>query len=444
MQKRIGLTWLFLLFLLTLQAQPELNYQEADSVSYALYLEGKWDELIDYTKEARRQGIDFFYLQVRTGIAYYQQKKYRRASEWFLKAWESDRYFGWLQEYLYYSLLWGGRSLEANRAAAEFSPEIRETIGYSVKKITRAGVEAGFSFNSGYDDLTGAPHDLEAGVETADDYGEAFYLKNYHFESVDLNHRISPGFSLNHNLTYVGLNRGQRIDWGGEHLFGVKTHQFQYVVNPNFVLGKKIYVSPSMSLIWGNFSYLSGGIIGTRRYFGDTSVRYNDQVYSVAVWSHTGNFSPGFELNYGHINDSGFGQYSAWVTIYPGSGLNFYFTPRIYFKQSEEADFGINTLGISGGFQAGPVHFYGQYLNGDMENFIESGGYIVSNFPGTSEQKFSGSIYFPAGKNYQFVMRYIHQDVTELYRLYQNLAETRAVNYSYVKNTLTFGISWNF
>jgi tetratricopeptide (TPR) repeat protein len=56
-----------------------------------------------------------------------------------------------------------------------------------------------------------------------------------------------------------------------------------------------------------------------------------------------------------------------------------------------------------------------------MENFIESGGYVVSNFPGVSEQKFSGSLYFPTGKKYQLVLRYLSQDVTETYKVYTNL-----------------------
>ena len=92
----------------------------------------------------------------------------------------------------------------------------------------------------------------------------------------------------------------------------------------------------------------------------------------------------------------------------------------------------------------GPVHFFGQYLNGEMENFIESGGYVVSNFPGVSEQKFSGSLYFPTGKKYQLVLRYLHQDVTEKYRVYTNLTESNSLKYNYVKHTLTAGISWNF
>ena len=83
-------------------------------------------------------------------------------------------------------------------------------------------------------------------------------------------------------------------------------------------------------------------------------------------------------------------------------------------------EFGYNTFGISGGFQIKQVHFYGQYLNGDMENFVESGGYVIANFPGRSTQKIMASLYFPTGKKYRFVIRYINQDIFEKYNVYSN------------------------
>lgn len=443
MQKRIGLTLVLTLFLLVVQAQQNLNYPEVDKVSYDLYIQGKWAELIDYAIEARQQGIDFFYLQARTGIAYYNLKKYRTASTWFLKAWESDQSFEWLQEYLYYSLLWGGRASEAYKVAGSFSPAMQDKIGFASSQITRVGLEAGYSFNPGFETLTTAPHGQQAGV--GNDYGEAFYLKNYHFESVDLSHRISPGFSVNHNLTYIGLNREQRINWGSGNSFPMKTNQFQYFLNPHFVMGKKIYVSPSMSAIWGSYDFFSGGFTGNQmKMFYNTSASFSDFVFSTLAWSHFGGFSPGAEINLANITDQKFTQLSAWLTIYPFSNLNFYFTPRAYFKSSENSGFGFNTFGISGGVQLGAVHFYGSYLNGDMENFIEAGGYVVSNFPGISEQKFSGSLYFPTGKKYQLVLRYLNQDVTEKYRVYTNLSESNSLKYNYVKHTITVGISWNF
>jgi len=443
MQKRIGLIVVFTAFLLMAQAQQKLSYPEVDKVSYELYLQGKWVELIDYSKEARRQDIDFFYLQARTGIAYYNLKKYRAASEWFLKTWETDQSFDWLQEYLYYSLIWGGRASEAYKLAGSFSPGMQDKLGFSEKKITRVGLEAGYTFNPDFETLTEASHGQQAGV--GEDYGEAFYLKNYHFESFDLSHRITPGISVNHNLTYVGLNREQRIDWGSANSFPMETNQFQYYLNPHFVLGRKLNVSPSISVLWGSYDFFGGGFTGNQmKMFYNTSDSFFDFVFSTSAWSHFGNVSPGAEINLANISNQNFKQLSAWVTVYPFSNLNFYLTPRIYFKNSQEEKFGYNTFGVSGGVQLGPVHFHGQYLTGEMENFIESGGYVVSNFPGVSEQKFSGSLYFPTGEKYQFVLRYLSQDVTETYKVYTNLTESNSVNYNYVKYTLTAGISWNF
>lgn len=441
MQKRIGIIAILILLSLLTRAQQKLNFPEVDKTSYDLYLQGNWKELIQYAGEARKQGIDFFYLQARTGIAYYNLKRYRTASDWFLKAWESDQSFEWLQEYVYYSLLLGGRDYEAYKVADEFTPGMKKKIRYTPGKLTGAGVEAGYSFNPGHDDLKAASHGQQAGV--GDNYGEAFYLKDYHFESLNLSHRIAPAISINHNLTYLGINREEHIDWGDKNIFSANTNQFQYFVNPILVLGRKWYVAPSLSLIWGDFSYVRGGISGNRRFFGNSLVHYRDLVFSASTWTHLGVFSPGMEYNYGNITDKGFRQYSLWLTAYPFSNLNLYFTPRIYFKSDEENGFRYNTYGITGGLQLGPVHFYGQYLNGDMENFIESAGLVVSNFPGTSKQKISGSLYFPTGKKYRFIMRYISQDVTETYRVYANGISTNSLNYKYDKHTFSIGISWN-
>ncbi|RIH66351.1 hypothetical protein D1164_05430 [Mariniphaga sediminis] len=443
MSRRIGFIALFSLLALGALAQQKLSYPEVDKTSYELFQQKKWAELIRYTADARRQGIDFFYLQVRTGIAFYNQKKYRTASKWFFRAWENDKAFSWLQEYLYYSLVFGGRTTEANKIAGSFSSDVQQKIGFARSKVTRVALEAGYSFNPDFESLTGMSHGEQAGV--GEDYGEAYYLKDYHFESFDFSHQVAPGFSLNHNLTYLGLNREERVDWGGKNTFPLKINQFQYYFNPHFVLGKKLYVSPAASVMWGNYDLMLGGFTGTQtKMFYGSSYRFSDFVFSTAVWLPLGNFSPGAEINLANIRDNNFTQLSTWLTVYPFSNLSFYFTPRVYFKNNENSGLDYNTFGISGGFQLGAVHFYGQYLNGEMENFIESAGYVVSNFPGTSEQKISGSIYFPAGKKYQLVLRYLTQDVTETYQVYTNTVKGQALNYNYIKHTLTAGISWNF
>ena len=55
-----------------------------------------------------------------------------------------------------------------------------------------------------------------------------------------------------------------------------------------------------------------------------------------------------------------------------------------------------------------------------------------------------GSIYLPIGKKYQFVLRYINQNVTEKYQIYTGGYKSNSIEYNYIKQTITAGISWNF
>ena len=441
MSKRIGITGLLLLFLFVASAQKKLNYIEVDKKTYELHHQQKWEELIEFSAKVRKQGMDFFYLQARTGIAYYNLKKYRIASGYFLKAWENDQSFEWLQEYLYFSLIYSGRSVEASKYAANFTVALKQKILFENMKPLHIAFEFGYSFNPDFEEQINSNHheDIEIGDN---DYGEAFYLKNYHFESIDYSHQIAPGVNLNHNFTYIRTNREEQIYWGSFRSDLINVNQFQYYISPVLVLGEKLYISPSLNTMWGNSTIVLGDSDPYDFYV--EKIKFLDLIFSTSIWSHFGNFSPGAEINFANIYDEGFTQFSGWVTVYPLSNTNLYFTPRVYFKTDTEGNINYNTFGISGGAQLGPVHFYGQYLTGDMKNFIESAGYVIANFPGRSEQKFSGSIYFPKDKRYRFVLRYINQDITEKYQVYVDQVPEHSLEYNYTKHTLTGGISWNF
>lgn len=440
MSKSIRIVFLILMAAFSSVAQEKWNFTEVDKKSYELYTQKKWNELARYTDKARKHGIDFFYLQARSGIAAFNLKKYRKASEIFLQAWKNDKNFDWLQEYLYYSLVYSGRYLEAIKIASQFSDSMKEKIKYREARPVRAAIEAGFSVNPDFGNQTKTTFDEKLKVQK--DYGEAFFMKNYHFESVDFSHQVAPGFLLTHNFTHLGINREEQVFWGSRYSFPIVVSQNQYFVNPAFVLGRKWYISPSATFIWGN----SGLVLGnyTPGTFYNSSLRYSDYVVSVSTFSHFGNIAPGAEVNYASISNGNFLQYSGWITFYPFSNSRFYLTPRVYFKQNSDNGFALNTLGISGGIQLGPVHLIAQYLKGDMKNFVEPAGYVIANFPGRSENKYMGSLYFPTGKKYQFVVRYIGQDIFEKYNVYTNGKVGNSLEYKYFKHTLTTGLSWNF
>lgn len=440
MSKSTRVILIFLLSGFYSVAQEKWNFAEVDKKSYELFTQQKWAELDGFAEEARNHGIDFFYLQARSGIANYNLKKYRKATGYFLKAWENDQSFEWLQEYLYYSLVYSGRAVEASKVASKFSAAIKEKINYQNMKPMRAAVEAGFSFNPDFSELSATTFDENLAV--GENYGEAFFLKNYHFESVDYSHQLAPGFWLSHNFTHLGINREEQVFWGSRNSFPIDIRQNQYFINPVFALGKRWNVSSSATFIWGKSDLVLGNY--TPGTFYNSSLKYSDFIFSASTWSHFGNFALGTEVNFANIYNEGFSQYSAWITYYPFSNARFYLTPRVYFKNNADGGFGFNTLGISGGTQLGPVHVYGQYLTGEMKNFIEPAGYVIANFPGRSTQKIMGTLYFPIGKKYQIVVRYINQDIYEKYNVYTNRLISNSQEHKYIKHTITAGLSWNF
>jgi hypothetical protein len=444
MSKRITIICLFTIFLTAAKAQEKMTIVEVDQKTFQLFQEKKWSELIQYSDEARKQGIDFFYLQVRTGIAWYNQGKYRNAASRFLKAYETDQSFDWLQEYVYYSLIFSGRELEAYKYFPSFSTAEQAKIGIRKNALTHLGYEFGYSSNPDFESLK--TRDFSTETNLGEDYGEGYFLKDYSFNSLDVSHRLGQNLTINHNLTYYSANREAIVDWGGQTSSPIKINQFNYYINPVWIIGKKLNISPSLNLIFGKGDLYAGGLtVNSEKKYTLSKSTYNDAVFSTAAWSDFGNFSPGLEVNAASINDSKFIQLSSWISWYPLSNSKLYITPKVYYKGvSGGKGFGWNALSISGGARLGKVFVSGQYLFGDMENFIEADGYLISNFAGTSDRKIMGSLYFPTGKKYQFFMRYISQNITEKYQVYTGGFKSTSMDYNYIKQTITAGISWNF
>lgn len=441
-KKLIILGFLLMLFSVT-HAQEKLTDMQVDTQSYQLFLEKKWPELIQLSEEAEQQNIDFFYLQFRTGIAYYSLGKYRKANRYFLEAYSQDQSNEWLQEYMYFSLLFSGQKLEANKYATLFSETVRKKIELPESGIDFLTFESSYGFNQDFEELKN--RDFSSESELGEDYGEGYFLKNYTYHSLDLSHRIGRVFKLNHNFTYYGVNREAIVNWGEQTTAPIKTHQFNYFINPVLLIGKKLNVSPSLTVIWGTSDVYAGRLINnfTEKEFNMTKVTYDDVVFSTGIWSSFGDFSPGVELNIGNINHTDLTQLSAWVAYYPLSNAKLYFTPKIYFK-SDADGFGFNTIGITCGATIGKVHITAQYLSGEMENFVESAGYTIFNLPGVSDRKIMGSIYFPLHQKYRFVLRYINRTVMEKYQVYTLGKRSKTIEYNYIITTVTAGVSWKF
>ena len=190
---------LFLLSSLPLSAQ--LTYPEVDRSTYDLYESKDWKPLLDYGRQAEAEGFDFYYLNVRMGIACYQLGRFYCAESSFEKALQKRPGDALSNEYLYWIYRQTDRLPEAESTFESLPLEVQESIGkQELSPLDFIYVEAGAKLAPG-----------------ADSAGHMYY------GSAGLNQRFSSRFELYHAYSYFQ----QEHSWG-------QYQQHQYTALPRY------------------------------------------------------------------------------------------------------------------------------------------------------------------------------------------------------------------
>lgn len=108
-------------------SQENLNFAFVDSTTYNYYIKKDWKNLIKLSNKAFSKNIDYYYLRMRTGIAYYNQKKFIKAIPHFIKAlnFNNDTI---AIEYLYYSYIFSGKYFDAKLFADKQEQNIKQKL----------------------------------------------------------------------------------------------------------------------------------------------------------------------------------------------------------------------------------------------------------------------------------------------------------------------------
>lgn len=213
--------------------QDTLNSAMIEQKSYQLYLDKNWSELIAFGNKAVQSGFDYYYLQLRIGIAYYEKKNYSLAEGYFKKALSFNADDELSLEYLYYCYLFNGRYEEARLLSKKFNTALADKIGTSTQsKVGFVMLEAGSKITDQKTYPSKDPKNTKGN-----------YFNPPVYFHVGLSHFIKNRLPLFHAITYFS-----------QETFVNKVNQYQYYLKASIPLKRNFIISPSVHYINLNVS----------------------------------------------------------------------------------------------------------------------------------------------------------------------------------------------
>ncbi len=393
---------LFLLVIPKIKAQ-EMSFTAVDTKTYRQYLEKDWTALIKTGKKALKNGINFYYLQNRMGIAYFETGKYRQAARFFensLKMSKDD----YIKEMLYLSYLYGGMTTNASSLSEKLPPHLRKDL-----KINSKLKDVNFSvFFEKTDNQTLLTDDING----AEDLSGEQEFSNYRW-SPAINFQIAKknGRSL-FSYKFLYSNNTYRRQTGTESpknfTTNIKQHQFYHL--KSIFLSSKLSLEYALSLTPGTAQNVSLSTTFSR-------IRQNQENYTISnslffnwitnlgVSYHSAYYSFNLNTSYGKLNTQNIFQIELTPTIYPSANLNFYISPRWIWQLTNEKNISLT----AGKKIVKNLWLEISYLQNEIPNFASNNAYILYNSNELIKNTASLSLILPL-KDKKITLSYIRQN----------------------------------
>ncbi len=254
--KKLFLITIFYISCINIFANDTLTFKYVDSATYSMYQKQEWEPLIKLGNEAIYYNIDYFYLRMRIGIAYYETKEFEPAISHFEKALGFNSADETAMEYIYYSLIYLGKSRDARYFAKKFNQTLIDKINPEIpKKFDKLFFEGGYNIIPNFDNIKKdiIPPDEKNYRLEKDVTGKFLYA------GFGLNHDCNKKFSFLHSFSYFKADGFQQLFFADNinhdsiyNQYNYSLKILQYYFAPTFY-GKK---NNSFTL-FGNIMYLT-------------------------------------------------------------------------------------------------------------------------------------------------------------------------------------------
>lgn len=451
--KKLGmfrkLSGLFILMMILGMFQPKKAAAQAtreviktDSITYSLYLQKKWDAMILEGEKALKHGIDFYYLQTRMAIAWYEKRNYRHAISYFENALKYDPNNQFVLEYLYYAYLFAGRDYDMRRINTKLSDEVRNRNKMLKNKFLQE-----FYFEGAY----GLAGDQSAGGQRRRrNQNDSIYTETWKYEQLSYFHAgakfsIFPWLSLYQGYSRLSSDYSQEISYFQQPVetFVDKAQQDEFYGNLEIspVHGLKITPAWHYSLMAYN----------ERRAFYDSinytlgfdTVSWNKEHYTLflSVKKDLANFAVEAFGNYSDFELKTLKQAGLALYFYPYGNTSLYTKTSLeYVWNNEDNYFVFNQLL---GFKLAEKTWLETDITvGNLKDYAEKNAYIIYNAPEEINYKIEAFLLHNLSKHLDISFRYRYMQRENQLLTYTDENQSTIITTKYPYHTFIAGLTW--
>jgi hypothetical protein len=425
-----------------LHAQERPDFRKIDSLSYALYQQKNWDELIEAGEYALKHGVDYYYLQMRVGVAWYEKGKFRQAIPRFETALKYNDQDQTAMEYLYYCYLYSGRQYDIRRLMPRLNKSTTEKMG-----INGSGILEEIYVEGGPVLTDNQKTEINWGHTQPFDtiYNSAYLYNNNTYFHFGARFNIHPNISTYQGYSSTKVPFTQKIRYQDMPLedFTYTTHQNEYYGNLEIGLPNGIKILPAWNFIWYKFDNREVGYdsVSYALTVDTATIHRNEYVVSLSIKKDLPKFAIELNGTYGDFSETNQAQLGLTAFAYPFGNLNFY-TQTSFVNVWQSGAYSPIFYQMVGGRLANRIWLEGNFTIGNLTNYAENNAFIIYNAPEKINFKFETVFIYSLNKHLEFSLRYRLLQRESEYFYYATADDYYWSTTKYLYHTIIGGIKW--
>jgi len=444
------LLFIIIILIITL---PEKNYAQqapdmhfVDSITLELYNRQQWDELIVEGTKAFKNGIDYYYLRMRVGIARYETKNFRKSIPHFKKAFQFNPLSKITLEYLYFAYLSGGQPYNARLIEPRLSTEALEKNHISRPAIIEeVYVEGGPGFAGNQNIMARGKQHGKQNPDTI--YNESHYYNNIYYGFAGVKIRLHPAISLFQGYGYLSAPITQKINSLNLPVddYNNSTIQHEYYGNMQINLPGKIFVVTAFHKLWDDFGFRTNYYDTVNKALVFDTVYAKEQMYatSLSLKKDFSIFAAEVSGTYSDLGHAVQKQMSFSAFTFPFGNIDFYTKTSITRMWNDDDDHWIfyQMAGTSLGKNA---WFETEFTYGQLRDYVENNAFVIYNSPEEINYKAEVTLIWDVSPHVELLIKYRYLERLNRYLTYTSFENFTLEDSNYPYHTIIGGIKWRF